>query len=135
AAQSTPHRQQLALGHTAGRRVPPRQRAHSALLNAHPAATRQSQTGHHAGTTNTNTVTDSTRANTSIPRRNDRRQRSNSQTTRAPAATERSGLAAERIAGAIRPGDTVARFGGDEFVVVCDDVNLLETEQIAERIL
>jgi diguanylate cyclase (GGDEF)-like protein/PAS domain S-box-containing protein len=44
-------------------------------------------------------------------------------------------LAAERIAGAIRPGDTVARFGGDEFVVVCDDVNLLETEQIAERIL
>ncbi|TML13615.1 MAG: EAL domain-containing protein [Actinobacteria bacterium] len=44
-------------------------------------------------------------------------------------------LAAERIAGAIRPGDTVARFGGDEFVVVCDDVNLIETEQIAERIL
>ena len=43
--------------------------------------------------------------------------------------------AAERIAQAIRPGDTVARFGGDEFVVVCDDVNLPATEQIAERIL
>ena len=42
---------------------------------------------------------------------------------------------AERIACAIRPGDTVARFGGDEFVVVCDDVNLLETQQIAERVL
>ena len=42
---------------------------------------------------------------------------------------------AERIAAAIRPGDTVARFGGDEFVVVCDDVNLSETQQIAERVL
>ena len=36
---------------------------------------------------------------------------------------------------AIRPGDTVARFGGDEFVVVCDDVSARETEQIAERVL
>ena len=43
--------------------------------------------------------------------------------------------AAERIAGAIRPGDTVARFGGDEFVVVCDDVSAIETEQVAERVL
>ncbi|MEY2444970.1 MAG: hypothetical protein QOE00_1550, partial [Ilumatobacteraceae bacterium] len=44
-------------------------------------------------------------------------------------------LAGDRIATAIRPGDTVARFGGDEFVVVCDDVSAIEAEQIAERIL
>jgi diguanylate cyclase (GGDEF)-like protein/PAS domain S-box-containing protein len=43
--------------------------------------------------------------------------------------------AATRIAGAIRPGDTVARFGGDEFVVVCDDVTIHEIEQVAERVL
>jgi diguanylate cyclase (GGDEF)-like protein/PAS domain S-box-containing protein len=42
---------------------------------------------------------------------------------------------AERIHAAIRPGDTVARNGGDEFVVVCDDVSVLATTQIAERIL
>jgi diguanylate cyclase (GGDEF)-like protein/PAS domain S-box-containing protein len=42
---------------------------------------------------------------------------------------------ADRIARVIRPGDTVARFGGDEFVVVCDDVSVLETEQIAKRVL
>jgi diguanylate cyclase (GGDEF)-like protein/PAS domain S-box-containing protein len=42
---------------------------------------------------------------------------------------------AERIAGAIRPGDTVARFGGDEFVVVCDDVSVAEIEQIADRVM
>jgi diguanylate cyclase (GGDEF)-like protein/PAS domain S-box-containing protein len=44
-------------------------------------------------------------------------------------------IAAARIAEAIRPGDTVARFGGDEFVVVCDDVSAVEAEQIAERVL
>jgi diguanylate cyclase (GGDEF)-like protein/PAS domain S-box-containing protein len=44
-------------------------------------------------------------------------------------------LAAGRISGAIRPGDTVARFGGDEFVVVCDDVSAFQTEQIAARVL
>ncbi len=43
--------------------------------------------------------------------------------------------AASRIANAIRPGDTVARFGGDEFVVVCDDVTPCQTEQVAERVL
>jgi diguanylate cyclase (GGDEF)-like protein/PAS domain S-box-containing protein len=45
------------------------------------------------------------------------------------------GHAALRIAGAIRAGDTVARFGGDEFVVVCDDVGARQTEEIGERIL
>ncbi|HEX2785484.1 MAG TPA: EAL domain-containing protein, partial [Ilumatobacteraceae bacterium] len=42
---------------------------------------------------------------------------------------------ARRIAAAIRPGDTVARFGGDEFVIVCDDVSTVEAVQVAERVL
>ncbi len=43
--------------------------------------------------------------------------------------------AADRISESIRPGDTVARFGGDEFVIVCDDVTTYEIEQIATRVL
>ena len=42
---------------------------------------------------------------------------------------------AARITAAIRPSDTVARFGGDEFVIVCDDAQIVETEQIAGRVL
>ncbi|MEP7178185.1 MAG: PAS domain S-box protein [Pseudonocardiales bacterium] len=42
---------------------------------------------------------------------------------------------ADRISGAIRASDTVARFGGDEFVVVCDDASAQETEQTAQRVL
>ena len=42
---------------------------------------------------------------------------------------------AGQIAAAIRPGDTVARFGGDEFVVVCGDVTVPDAEEIATRIL
>ncbi|MEO7370740.1 MAG: PAS domain S-box protein, partial [Ilumatobacteraceae bacterium] len=44
-------------------------------------------------------------------------------------------LASERIAAAIRPGDTLARFGGDEFVVVCDNVSVVDAERIAEDVL
>jgi diguanylate cyclase (GGDEF)-like protein/PAS domain S-box-containing protein len=43
--------------------------------------------------------------------------------------------AAERIAEVIRPKDTVARFGGDEFVVLCDDVSMREAQQVGERLL
>jgi diguanylate cyclase (GGDEF)-like protein/PAS domain S-box-containing protein len=42
---------------------------------------------------------------------------------------------AKRIADVVRPGDTVARNGGDEFVVVCDDASVLEAKQIAERVI
>jgi diguanylate cyclase (GGDEF)-like protein/PAS domain S-box-containing protein len=44
-------------------------------------------------------------------------------------------LVGERIAETIRPHDTVARFGADEFVVVCDDATLLATVAIAQALL
>jgi diguanylate cyclase (GGDEF)-like protein/PAS domain S-box-containing protein len=44
-------------------------------------------------------------------------------------------LAADRISRTIRSGDTVARFGGDEFVIVCDNISAIEIEEIAERVL
>ncbi|MCU1389141.1 MAG: hypothetical protein JWL72_2479 [Ilumatobacteraceae bacterium] len=42
---------------------------------------------------------------------------------------------AERIVSAVRPDDTVARFGGDEFVIICDDVSAADAQQIGERVL
>jgi diguanylate cyclase (GGDEF)-like protein/PAS domain S-box-containing protein len=41
---------------------------------------------------------------------------------------------AERLNGAIRPADTLARFGGDEFVVICEDADVTEAQCIAERL-
>jgi diguanylate cyclase (GGDEF)-like protein/PAS domain S-box-containing protein len=41
---------------------------------------------------------------------------------------------AKRIMGAVRPDDGVGRFGGDEFVVLCQDVDRPTLEEIAERI-
>jgi diguanylate cyclase (GGDEF)-like protein/PAS domain S-box-containing protein len=42
---------------------------------------------------------------------------------------------ADRLSGAMRPDDVVARFGGDEFTVLCQNVTSVETaELIAERL-
>ncbi|WCB94316.1 hypothetical protein DSM104299_03048 [Baekduia alba] len=42
---------------------------------------------------------------------------------------------AERVAGCVRPGDTVARFGGDELLVVAEDIDADTAAAIAERVV
>lgn len=42
---------------------------------------------------------------------------------------------AKRLAKALRDGDTVARFGGDEFVVLLPDTDVVAAEEIAHRLL
>ena len=41
---------------------------------------------------------------------------------------------AHRLGSVLRPGDTLARFGGDEFVIVCEGVPDEEIERIADRV-
>ena len=42
---------------------------------------------------------------------------------------------AERLSGLIRPGDTLARISGDEFVVLCEDLrSATDVESLARRI-
>jgi diguanylate cyclase (GGDEF)-like protein len=40
-----------------------------------------------------------------------------------------------RLLGCVRPGDTAARFGGDEFAVLIEDIDGVDVHKLAERIL
>jgi diguanylate cyclase (GGDEF)-like protein len=41
---------------------------------------------------------------------------------------------AARLASAVRPADTVARVGGDEFVVLCEDLDARSARALGERL-
>jgi diguanylate cyclase (GGDEF)-like protein/PAS domain S-box-containing protein len=43
-------------------------------------------------------------------------------------------IVAQRLRSAVRPTDVVARFGGDEFLIVCDDIDAAEAAKVVERI-
>lgn len=43
-------------------------------------------------------------------------------------------LLGERLTDAVRPGDTVGRFGGDEFIIVCENMGMRGAKVLAERI-
>jgi diguanylate cyclase (GGDEF)-like protein len=42
---------------------------------------------------------------------------------------------ARRLQTAVRPSDTLARFGGDEFVIVCEDADVAEAQCVADRLV
>ena len=42
---------------------------------------------------------------------------------------------ARRLSAAVRTGDIVARFGGDEFVILCENVSLAQAEAVAARMI
>ncbi|HEV3450259.1 MAG TPA: EAL domain-containing protein [Acidimicrobiia bacterium] len=52
-----------------------------------------------------------------------------------PAGDQLISVLAQRLRAAMRPGDTVARFGGDEFVILCPDIPDADAAlEIAERL-